>query len=44
MDVVVGLLERGEKRLNFASVPEELKPYLLERDFVPTPKGLVRYA
>ncbi|MDQ1402324.1 MAG: ATP-dependent helicase Lhr and Lhr-like helicase [Actinomycetota bacterium] len=39
------LLERGRfSRISVERCPAELEPYLREASFVPTPKGLVRYA
>ena len=44
LDAVLSLLGTKLNRLQFQNIPPELEPYLREREFVPTPKGLVRYA
>jgi ATP-dependent Lhr-like helicase len=45
IQAVVGLLDRGVvKQLTIERVPEELREVLVANKFVPTPKGLTRYA
>lgn len=44
VDAVITLLNGTFKRLAISKVPDELAPVLKAREFVPTPKGLVRYA
>jgi len=44
VQALLTLLGDGRKRLAFENLPDELLVLMKEHDFVPTPKGLVKYA